>query len=70
MDRMQRKARKVRKRLDADENLLESVWQKPKGMHQKTFDRLRQQEKAANHAAMMALAKQVGMLELERFGLL
>jgi len=70
MDRMQRKARKVRKRLDADENLLESVWQKPKGMHQKTFDRLRQQEKAANHAAMIALAKQVGMLELERFGLL
>jgi len=39
-------------------------------MHQKTFDRLRQQEKAANHAAMIALAKQVGMLELERFGLL
>jgi len=37
-------------------------------MHQKTFDRLSQQEKAANHDSMMALAKQVGMRELERFG--
>ena len=63
MDRMQRKARKVRKKLRATENLFESVWRKPKGMHQKTFDRLIQEEQAANHAAMMAIGKQMGMFE-------
>ena len=63
MDRMQRKARKVRKKLRATENLFESVWRKPKGMHQKTFDRLIQEEQAANHAAIMAMGKQMGILE-------
>jgi len=63
MERMQRKARKVRKKLDATENLFESVWRKPKGMHQKTFDRLIQEEQAANHSAMMAMGKQMGILE-------
>jgi ribosomal protein S27AE len=63
VDRMQRKARKVRKRLGATDNLMESIWRKPKGMHQKTFDRLRREEQAANHAATMVLDKQMAMYE-------
>ena len=63
MERMQRKARKVRKKLGATNNLTESIWRKPKGMHQKTFDRLRQEEQAANHAAIMAMGRQLGILE-------
>jgi len=70
IDRMHRKARKIRKRLAATENLMEPVWRKPKGVHQKTFDRLRQQEAAANNAATMAMARRFGVSELKRFGLL
>ena len=38
--RMIRKTRKIRERLGASDNLFEPIWEKPKGMHQKTFDRL------------------------------
>jgi hypothetical protein len=36
-----RKARKIRQKLGASMNLLEPIWQKPKGMHWRTFERLR-----------------------------
>jgi len=36
-----RKARKIRQELGASMNLLEPIWQKPKGMHWRTFERLR-----------------------------
>jgi hypothetical protein len=63
MERMQRKARKVRKKLGATNNLTEFIWRKPKGMHQKTFDRLRQEEQAANNAAIIEMGKKIGVLE-------
>lgn len=41
-DRMLRKARKIRKKLQAGESCFDApILFKPKGMHQKTFDRLR-----------------------------
>jgi hypothetical protein len=45
-DRHYRKVRKIRDRLGASPNLTESIhpWQKPKGMHWRTWERLRQQE--------------------------
>jgi hypothetical protein len=51
-DRHLRRARKVRKRLNASPNLLEPVVEKPKGMHWSTFQRLLQAEAAAGCAAL------------------
>jgi hypothetical protein len=50
---MMRKARKIRQRLGASNNLFEPVWEKPKGMHWKTFERLRDREGVANSLSMM-----------------
>jgi hypothetical protein len=40
-DRLLRKSRKIRERLEAEPSIYEPVLFKPKGMHQITFDRLR-----------------------------
>jgi hypothetical protein len=50
---MMRKARKIRERLGASNNLFEPVWEKPKGMHWKTFERLQERERTANSLSMM-----------------
>jgi len=42
--RLIRKLRKIRKKLDASSNLLEPIIAKPKGMHWKTFEYLRDME--------------------------
>jgi len=47
-DRLMRKARKIRERLGASNDLLVPILFKPKNMHQKTFDRLRIEEDHAN----------------------
>jgi hypothetical protein len=46
---MMRKARKIRERLGASNNLFEPVWDKPKGLHWNTFERMRQKERIANN---------------------
>ena len=48
-DRSLRTVRKIRTRLGVNHSLLESIhpWDKPKGMHWRTFARLQQQEQAA-----------------------
>lgn len=56
-DRMRRKARKIRERLGASNNLFEPVTVKPKGMHERTFDRLQREEIAANMASLQCLPK-------------
>lgn len=56
MDRMARKARKIRRRLEVSYNLSEPVLWKPKGMHQTTFDLLRWKEMKAHGAYGRALA--------------
>lgn len=63
LDRMHRKARKIRKRLGASDNLTEPVLFKPKGMHQKTFDRLVREEEMANTASLMEMARKLDMFE-------
>mgnify|MGYP001177938816 CR=1 FL=1 len=40
-DRLMRAARKIRHRLGAGDDLTIPIWQKPKGMHEKTYLRLR-----------------------------
>ncbi len=62
MDRMMRKARKVRQHLGASESLMEPVWERPKGMHWKTFERL-VREREANQASTFAMAEKFGMFE-------
>jgi hypothetical protein len=54
-DRMMQKARKIRERVGASMNLFEPIWQKPKGMHWTTFERLLQLEECANDASLEAL---------------
>ena len=60
---MMRKARKIRKHLDASDNLTEPVWRKPKGMHQQSFDRLVEKEAAASEAVNIAMADKIGLLK-------
>ena len=42
-NRMLRKANKIRRRLKCEPGVQNKIWPKPKGMHQKTFDRLRRE---------------------------
>jgi hypothetical protein len=63
MDRMMRKAHKVRQRLGASESLIEPIRKKPKGMHWKTFKRLVREEREANQASTFALEAKLEMFE-------
>jgi hypothetical protein len=60
-DRLMRKARKIRRRLGASENLFESIWFKPKNMHQKTFDRLRREADYANNLSWLIAGQRLGI---------
>lgn len=46
-ERLIRKVRKIRQKLGASDNIFEPIWDKPRYMHQSTFDRL---QKEANDA--------------------
>jgi len=61
-DRMLRKARKIRRRLEAPDDLTTPVWVKPKGMHWRTFDRLERKERQASVASLMAFEARWDML--------
>ena len=67
-DRHYRKVRKIRDRLGASHNLTEPVWpwNKPKGMHWRTWERLRAQEEQAHR---LVLADLEGALTRLRRGL-
>jgi hypothetical protein len=66
LDRMSRKARKIRHRLDIDnpifdpDNLSDGIYFKPKNMHQKTFDRLRWAESQAQESMNNAFMARYG----------
>jgi hypothetical protein len=62
MDRMARKARKIRRRLGADEYLESPIWEKPKGMHWSTFERLKLEEAVANQASTVQLFEKMAVL--------
>jgi hypothetical protein len=55
-----RKVRKIRERLGASDNLLEPVLYKPKNMHQKTFERLRDEADQASTLACTILMQRFG----------
>jgi len=60
LDRMFRKARKIRSRLQADESNIDApILFKPKGMHQKTFDRLRAEAYALEGCGLRGLMGRV-----------
>jgi len=54
-----RKARKIRERLGASNNLMESILFKPKNMHQKTFNRLRGEEDHANTLSWVIMGQRL-----------
>ena len=59
-NRMFRKANKIRRRLNSQPGVQNKIWSKPKGMHQKTFDRLFQQvRRLENEGVKQLLAKLV-----------
>jgi hypothetical protein len=60
IDRIMRKRHKIRKLVGASDNLTMPIWRKPKGMHQKTFDRLRYKDEK--------IGMREGMLIMDRFG--
>jgi len=60
-DRLMRKARKIRRRLGASNNLIEPILFKPKNMHQKTFDRLRKKEKHVNDLSLVIVGQRFGL---------
>jgi len=60
-DRFMRKARKIRARLGASNNLMESILFKPKNMHQKTFDRLRREADHANDLSLIIMGQRLGI---------
>jgi len=59
-DRMMSKARKIRKRLGASDNILDGYYEKPKGMHWKTFDQLVQRAEDAEGAGWYAAGQMFG----------
>jgi hypothetical protein len=66
LDRMARKARKIRRKLDIDnpifdpDNLSDGIYFKPKNMHQTTFDRLRAAESQTQDAMNNAFLARFG----------
>ena len=56
-DRAMRKARRIRRKLNASMRLIEPIWSKPKGMHWKTFNRLKQQAEIAERVSWCEAAK-------------
>ena len=61
IDRLIRKARKIRQRLEADSNLFMPIWNKPKNMHWKTFDRLRRAADCAHDLSCGIMAQRLGL---------
>jgi hypothetical protein len=59
---MMRKARKIRERLGASTNLFQPVWEKPKGMHWDTFERMQVKERIANRLSMLAWVRDADAL--------
>lgn len=60
--RMYRKSRKIRNKLGVSGGVAEPIWQKPKGMHWKTFSRLVAEEEQANNAASYRIAQKFSLL--------
>jgi len=63
IDRIGRKARRIRERLGASTDLFApAVYSKPKGMHQKTFERLKEAANDATHHFWQVVAQRFGIV--------
>ena len=60
-DRLLLKVRKIRGQLRASRDLSKLLIVKPKGMHWRTFEKLRKKEKIAHHDFIMAMAKKLNI---------
>lgn len=60
-DRLRRKARKIRGKLDVSNNLAEPILFKPKHMHWTTFDRLRREANRASYLSLVIGARRLGL---------
>ncbi len=62
-DRMLEQAQKIRRRLGVSEVIVDPIfhWNKPKGMHWKTFERLRWKEQKYRSACFAWEAGQLGL---------
>jgi hypothetical protein len=60
-DRLMRKARKIRARLGASNNLIDPILFKPKNMHQKTFDRMRREADHASNLSLIIMGQRLGI---------
>ena len=67
LDRLARKIRKIRTRLDVDIDLDFPIYMKPKGMHWKTFDKLVRLERVLNAKYSAAFEEKMAMFS--RLGL-
>ncbi len=63
-DRLARKARNIRTRLGGSPGILDPFPLKPKGMHWKTYNRLRRETEAAEEGSWAGIARHVGILRL------
>lgn len=61
IDRLMRKARKIRHRLGAGDNLFIPIWQKPKGMHETTYLRLRSKANVASGLSSLLMGRRMGI---------
>ena len=62
LDRGYRKTRKIRTRLGISYNMMERIWRKPKDMHWRTFQRLRDQEAEAHLAVLEGMGATLARL--------
>lgn len=65
MDRLMRKARKIRKRIGASNDLFMPILFKPKHMHQKTFARLRIEADCANYHSSVLMLRKLDALKMK-----
>lgn len=61
-DRLRNKAQEIRRRLGGSANLTMPFPEKPKGMHWKTYRRLRWEAQEAEHDSLIAMAERLNLL--------
>ena len=61
LDRLSRKANKIRRRLGSPAGIMNEIGPKPKGMHRRTYDRLTETEADYSRAVMRMVSRRFGL---------